>query len=283
MYRRTVAELKTLYRLEPTLIDIWVEGPSDQWVITWYLDRAALVQPKVKTIQEIEIGSDVLKKYGLTTGNRNRLIALTYELDSELERKTSASYLSIVDKDFDEFREKSIKSKSIVYTDFCSMEAYFFDPLVLRKFFQLCLGRADVDITRIMSDISVVTEKLFFARLANESMRLGLTWIQYDRLLSQQGKYVEIDMDAFCERLIQSNGRWSILDDYIEEIARVSKAKLLDTRNQMNGHDLIQLLYWANKTVFKVRADLERALRACLEADYLSRFAMFDSLRKFCG
>ena len=68
MYRRTISEIVSLYLLEPTLADIWVEGPSDQWLISWYLSQTVGRSVEVKTISDVEVGREVVEHYGLNFG-----------------------------------------------------------------------------------------------------------------------------------------------------------------------------------------------------------------------
>mgnify|MGYP001373265796 CR=1 FL=1 len=78
--RRTINELLTRYDLEPELFDIYVEGYFDRDIIDACLYGKTDINIAIYVIDSIDVGIDVLDKYGLTSGNKQRLIALSKEL-----------------------------------------------------------------------------------------------------------------------------------------------------------------------------------------------------------
>ena len=211
------------------------------------------------------------------------MITLICELDRELHGEPSALYCGVADKDFDHFLGSSIQSSSLIYTDFCSMDGYLIDDTVMEKFLRLCVGDDSTSPGDAISALADAAEGLFFARLANETMSLGLTWIKYDRLLSSSQRYVDLDFFTFCTRLLNSNACMEREDEFLEEVTRNRIAKPADHRDWINGHDFINLLYWVNRRSFSTARDLERAIRGCLEVVHLSQFSLFQEIERRCA
>ena len=53
--QRTLEEILTLYNLEPSLADIYVEGDTDKAIISWFLSRLSKSHVRVYTIDIIDI------------------------------------------------------------------------------------------------------------------------------------------------------------------------------------------------------------------------------------
>lgn len=98
--RKKLAELRTLYELEPNLRDIYVEVVADKAFYSWYLEETGKANTSIYPIDAVEVGKDVLEDRGLTEGNRSRVVALALELD-EVFPETLPYVMCIADKDFD--------------------------------------------------------------------------------------------------------------------------------------------------------------------------------------
>lgn len=280
MYRRTIPELINLYELEPEIRDVWVEGPSDKSIYSWFFNETVSKRVDVKVIDEANVGSEILEKYGLSSGNKQRVIALAFELDSALRNSECATYTAIADKDSDEFQLSTPYTGSLVYTDFTSVELYFFDEVFLQKFFTLCLGLDDIDINQVMAGITNAGEELFFFRLASERLSLSLKWVPIDRLLSCNERYVEINAGQLCDKLMQKNKCWFRREEFLSQVENIRANKKSECRNQINGHDFVKLLHWPQKKAFGALSGFERALRGCLEVDYVRQFRLFSVLEE---
>ena len=111
--RRTVKELIAKYKLEPDIQDLYVEGVRDRNIYNWYLKSTGRSDVTLVEIQLVEISKECLESHGLDGGNRNRVIALSLELDGCFP-KTLSYVRCIADSDFDYV----LKSGRTLYTSF---------------------------------------------------------------------------------------------------------------------------------------------------------------------
>ncbi len=95
-YKKTLDEIITLYQLEPSLTDIYVEGILDKGIILWFLNKTSKLHVNVYTIDLIEIPLTTITKYNLNVdSNRSKLIILASELNSQCQKKLISYVLQI--------------------------------------------------------------------------------------------------------------------------------------------------------------------------------------------
>ena len=68
--KRTLEEVGALYRREPDLRDIFVEGSADKCFFDWYLHRKALTKISVYEIKHIDIPDEILLRHSLPIGSK---------------------------------------------------------------------------------------------------------------------------------------------------------------------------------------------------------------------
>jgi hypothetical protein len=166
--RRQVHELVACHALERGLVDIYVEGAFDEDLIRWYLKTTGFTHAQVYGIDTAEVDAMVLA--GLTSGNRQRLMALA----SALEGKVPPGKVSCVcDRDF----EKWIPTmepipQAVLLTDFASMDCYAIDVATIDKFLTVILGERIASADSILKELAPVLEECFLIRLAHAVLAL---------------------------------------------------------------------------------------------------------------
>lgn len=282
--KRTVEELATLYRREPTLRDIFVEGTDDRALIEWYLVNRTAAKVSVREIDLVEVPADLVLKHGLTVGNRGRVIALAKELSEQLVDGRSVT--CVADADFDLLLGTVHDCPLLVFSDYACVEMYFFNERVLRKLFAVYLGRPADHVPRMMTDLASVLQRLFIIRLANVTLNLGIEWLTCERQCTKSGDAVDFDEPEYVRRYLQKGSCAAEEDRFNAEIARHAQSLAADPRHQINGHDLCTLLAWYLRQIVndnrrkKLIAEgiLERALFACIELDQLDSEPMFRTI-----
>jgi|SRR5882672_1324324 len=101
--RWTLEELLSRYELEPSIRDIYVEGPFDQFFLQWFLQQSGLANIVAYPIDSVHLPGAVLDRLGLEHGNRGRVIALAHELEATSPRDLRTQVACVVDADFDHF------------------------------------------------------------------------------------------------------------------------------------------------------------------------------------
>ncbi|WP_068115337.1 DUF4435 domain-containing protein [Tropicimonas marinistellae] len=252
MYQREIAELIVLYEFEPELRSLWVEGPSDRAFWEWYLSNKDLTGVEVNSIDQVNVPDDVLRRYGLTASNKNRAIATALELEEGLsDADDHASFLFVVDLDFDHFSGRQIEGKFIVYTDFTAVEMYFFDPEVVEKIIKLATKKPDRSAQELMQGLSEVGSQLFWIRTANEILGWGMTLPNPDKLLLEENNSISFDVETYSHRLLQSNGRSKDSVEFEDMLASLREHCVDDVRLKIRGHDFVDLLAWTLRKEIK--------------------------------
>src|SRR5688500_15267818 len=121
--RRQLSELLTLYELEPTLRDVFVEGPFDVSIINWFLHEKGCQDVGVYDISTIEIPDGEILNRGRKANNRERVIYLAEFMQNSLQPNKN-QITCIVDRDFSDFLQDRRDIECLLYTDYSCMEMY---------------------------------------------------------------------------------------------------------------------------------------------------------------
>ncbi len=98
--RRLIHELVTMYKLEPKIRDVFVEGSLDRSLVDWFLSAGQVKDVSVREIDSIDVPTDLVEQAGFAKNNRGRVLTLARELQSKLNAEAS-SIACIIDADFD--------------------------------------------------------------------------------------------------------------------------------------------------------------------------------------
>ena len=124
---RRVAELAALYELEPTLRDVFVEGPSDRGLLKAFLNSHNRRDVSVYSIDTVEIDGGDLQREQLPDNNRSRVIYLAAALERETSVPLRSRVVCIADADLDHVRGIRRDHELLIYTDYTSLEISAFD------------------------------------------------------------------------------------------------------------------------------------------------------------
>jgi len=164
--RRTITEVITRYELEPEIRDLYVEGVNDKACLEWFFKQAERKSVVVLEIDCINIAEDLIWKFQLQSNNRGRVIALSLELEHQLSSKPPYIWC-VADTDFDFLLGANHKSKYLLYTDYTSLDIYFFSKDILDKVFNLGLRRLGFDSSGVLQNLVEVLKDVFCIRAAN--------------------------------------------------------------------------------------------------------------------
>lgn len=274
-----------LYRLEPELKHLWVEGSSDASLFSWFLKERNVGSVEVRSIDQVEVPLPILEKYGLTSSNRNRAIALALEMESALETaENHASIKFIADRDFDDCLMRRIDGTFLEYTDFSSVELYFFDAEAIAKVMVLATNTPDRSVDELMSRIACVGSQTFFLRVANEFLGWKLTLPDYFKLISSKETSIDFNYDEFKSRILTSNSRVDSAVEFNDAVQKIWNDQPDEPRLKVRGHDFIHLLHWAIKKSIRPKNSAKDAetvskfLFMSADATKLSDFGLFASI-----
>ena len=279
--RRTIQELVAIYKFEPTTKDVIVEGSSDKCFIEWFLDETGIHNAVVYEISGFQVDEATVSKWAVENNNRGRAIALAHEMAEHVG--DPACLACIVDADLDIVLKRKPACKIVLFTDYTCMEMYAFSSNVLGKYLKLNTRRFPKTGRMVLSEITPALERLFAIRVANSTLKWNLSAVSWERSCSITETGVKIDVADFVKRYLNKNGRTADLQRFMEEVSASEKKWTSDARNQVHGHDFVELLAWyiAQHKGFSRPAEdiLERALfTAAAEPQVLQQEPLFKTL-----
>lgn len=127
--KRKLSEVLVLYTLEPDLKDLYVEGVTDKLCYEPVIDCQNLNIVEVDSIDFSELydSNPQLKR-----NNRKKLIELSNQLNSAFGINLT-NVCCIVDSDFDFFSKDVVWNCYLKYTDYTSLEMYFFNEKTMNE------------------------------------------------------------------------------------------------------------------------------------------------------
>lgn len=239
--KRTIAELVTRYELEPELADVYVEGSFDREVLSAWkaeTDRGRAIYE----IDTVDIPAASLKKYGLTSGNKQRVIALAHELAVLSDQ---VSFLCLIDKDLDHWFGPFQTVGRLRWSMYCSIELHFLTREIVRDIL-LTTGRAKVkNLEHFLDSLIAVLRDLYILRLADRQTSLTLRWVDLRRYLSRDGDCIRLARDAYVVAVLTSNQCAARRTDFANSCECWAQKVTGDFRDHVRGHDFVRLLAWA--------------------------------------
>ena len=103
--KKKIEEVKARLIREKSIREIYVEGFFDRDLFRWVIKQLGISDVRVYPISTIEVPSDLLNESGLTSGERQRLIATAhlFEEDNQLHQQI----LFLIDADIDYLLERA--------------------------------------------------------------------------------------------------------------------------------------------------------------------------------
>lgn len=278
--RRSPAEIAAIHRLEPTLRDIFVEGPNDAAIVQWFLRQARRTSVAVVAIEMIDVPDELIAAHGLRLGSRrSSVLALAYDLTDR--GVASTTVLCIVDQDADRYTSVERSVPLLAYTDYNSFESYFMNEHVLGKFFGVVLRRPAFAPREVLDSMIPVLRTLFALRTAQQSLHWNIEWLQPKKYLSVDRGSIELDTQKFVTAYLGKGHRLHQLAEFMTAVQAVDAvldpSPLLSTR----GHDFTYVLFlWVARVCtpcpFRDCTALEGALSGCLEYSDLMSYPLFQ-------
>lgn len=236
--RRRVEEIMLRYKLHPKLRDIYVEGFFDKEIIQSWLCHQGMTTTGVYSIDTIELPMEVLSKYDLTEGQKQRVITLAKEIAASGH---ACSVLCVVDLDFDKFLGSAHSAVNLVATDFACLESYFWVDDILKAAF-LAAVPAPKRNALLLIDIENILRGLYALRLADQKLGLSLNWVDIKTYVTMVEGRVGMDLGLYGERVLLASGKSRERVSFFAQVQSFTNALPRDSRHCLQGHDLLKLL-----------------------------------------
>jgi hypothetical protein len=278
VYRRSISELLTRYEFEPTLKDVYVEGPRDQSLLKWFFLRSKLDGAVVYPISAIDVPDSVIGLLDVT-GNRGRVIGLCLELDRTLD-PTAENVRGLIDKDFFDILKEHHASRLLWKTDFSCVECYALEVTTIQKFSLLYFGR-EISRRHIEKLMGIVVE-VYLLRATKQRLAPQARWVEdFTRSCTMGVDGPEMDREDFIRRLLQQARGALVRAELDETMEALRRQMAADYRQSVNGHDAVRVLSWYAHRVgvpasIYNAAPLQRALLAAVEYEEVVRMPLFQ-------
>lgn len=238
--RIKISELLARYQLEPAIRDIYVEGAFDQELLTAWATEGR-VDCVFYEIDAVEILPELLARYGLTDGNKQRVIVLAKELGVLAD---PLGYRCIVDRDLDAWLGALEEVPRLRWTKYSSIETYFLERDIVKRF---VVSVAKAKISRwddLFSSFVDVLKQFYALRLSDRYLDWNLLWIDFGRSLSVINDVLIFDIEGYTTKLLNKNSRWRDREEFRAQYDRWRSK--LDQHDGCcaRGHDFIWLMAW---------------------------------------
>ena len=287
--RRTIGELRTLYRLEPSVFDIYVEGTSDKALLSWLLRSLGIDGVFVYTIDTVDVPANLVIGRGLELGEKGETIALGMELGDLLGGCPLPNVVCLVDNDLD-LLLGTVESggECVLRYDFSSIEMYAFTPKTIGKFFSLGVQAEDLDIVGITDTLRGALVDLTLVRAGFHKSGSGVPMLaNFPRCCTVVGTEIVVDIEELVTRSLNASDRRPrpSVADIMDQISELRGRLPPDSRAVIGGHDFIRLFTWFLREGMRFREFhedvVEKSLRLCLEpADMLAHPTFKEIVRR---
>lgn len=238
--RWSISELIARYELEPELVDVFVEGTFDRDVLAQSVPHKN-GGPSFYEIDSVDVPLELLHKYGLTSGNKQRVIALAQEL-SGLPPEAKVSCL--VDRDLDHWFGEVVSTVRLRWTKYCSLENHFLTSSTMADVV-LTTARAKIrKFETLANSLLEVLRQLYALRLADKELALNLKWVALKKYLYRNGDTIGLDADKYIIAILGGTAKLGRRPDFDASHKLWLQKLQCDIRMAARGHDYTFLLAW---------------------------------------
>ena len=248
--RRTIPELLARYDLEPSLRDVYVEGPSDRTLVQ--LAMTALVRGdgiRAYEIDTVHVPAPLLERRSLADGNKSRVLALADELALQSNRDLRRNAACLADLDLDGILGRCRDYPLLVYTTGLSLDLVLAEPVVLDKLLSVVLlGFPQPAIMLLKQMLPVLNERLLH-RLAADQLGIAVEPPAMDKLCKFDGQRLEFRADEFVRRYL-NKGKCAHLERRFREVVDRYRPQVMRvTRQYVHMDDFFELLHFCVRRV----------------------------------
>lgn len=282
--KRTIDEVISICKLEPSTKNIYVEGLSDKLVIDNFLRKQKINDIRVFDIDCIDF-SEVFAKLPhselniLKDSNKEKVAFLSLKVENEVE---NCHLLGIIDRDLD-FVNNHVKSgKYLSYTDYNSMEMYLFSydniDALLKNSFRIT---TNVNVDNFMKSIGYVCRVLFYIRAYLESSNGSIVDFKKNLSYDRTDNTCSLDIEKYINKIAQANRMVCSFDGLYKEIQEKLAKSVDDIRLEIKGHDFIKVLYFSickHKKVSMDESELANTFWVYLDDRVLANEPLFQRI-----
>ncbi|MFJ9059816.1 hypothetical protein [Streptomyces sp. NPDC102409] len=291
--RRTPDEMAMLEILEPDMKEIIVEGRSDQAILRWYFSQT---QPRAEidifaVEDRVVVDESIVISHGYTRGKRGSVLTVAEIVHAAHPKGNRLRF--VADRDLSSLGlDACPQIDSVFYTDFASMELYFFAEKPIGKMLSVALrAPSSVSPRAIMEAITPVLVTIFTIRFILRSLP------EPKKLASkviESLKFTDNSHTLDVEEAFRRSCQGMHIEDLVSKYSRVDFPDSSDIRHFIRGHDISAVLvryitsihgnlFREDRRHLAQASAMEICLTTCLELSDFEEFALFQNLKQYAS
>lgn len=261
--RRTIAELAARYDLEPSLRDVFVEGPSDRTLVdlamTFLGENARIRAYEVDTVN---VPAESVKARSLPEGNKGRVMALADELATGSSRDLRASVVCLADLDLDDILGRRREYQLLLYTSALSLDVVIAAPEVIEKLLSLVLLGFPQPAGRLLQQLLPVLNERVLQRLAAEQLSITAEPPPLAKSCTFDGRALQFKARDFVRRYLDKAKAVRLQSQFWEAVEQHRAAVAREPNKYVHMDDFFELLHFcAHKVKPKLVPEYSRFRR----------------------
>lgn len=248
--RRTIAELQARYDLEPSLRDVFVEGPSDRALVELalkFLGESGRI--RAYEVDTVQVPLELLQARSLPGGNKGRLLALADALAITSTRDLRSTAACLADLDLDGILGRCRNYRLLIYTAALSLDLVIAGPAVLDKLLSVVLLGFPQPADRFLDQLLPVLNERVLHRLAADRLAIAVEAPALTKSCTFDGRSLQFNADAFMRRYLQK-AKAVPLEGRFREIVELHRADIIhEPWKYVHMEDFLELLHFCARKV----------------------------------
>lgn len=248
--RRTISELEARYALEPSLRDVYVEGPSDRVLVELalkYLGENSRI--RAYEIDTVDVPEILLEERSLRGGNKGRLLALADELAIKSTRDLQSNAACLADLDLDGILGTCRDYPLMVYTMGLSLDVVLTEPAVLQKLLSLVLLGFPQPAERLLDQLLPVLNERILHRIAAAQLNIETEPQTLAKSCTFDDWRLEFNSSKFVRQYLEKARSIPLQSRFLESVERNREAISRDSRKYVHMGDFFELLHFCLRKV----------------------------------
>ncbi len=241
-YSKTIPELISQSKYEPSLKTVLVEGDEDKRVYEHLFRDACGYETNFLPIRFVEVPLPETLGKGIGGGNRARIIQAGASFS---KANTDPNTLfAIADTDLGFVIPCGPRyPEQLEYTQATCLETFFWSEKIITRFLTAYCGVESITAKELLKTLDSPLRKMFLMRAAITSLGLSLGWIENPDFELKSDRTIEFDSDKYLIKLLNKTNNFQFHSEVVNEFTKLEvKSASLPPARTIHGHDFISFL-----------------------------------------
>lgn len=272
IFSRTVEEWQTVFELEPTLRDVFLEGETDRRLVEGFLRAIGNRDARVRTAAEIDFSGQVFSGNPFCSGNKLRLISFAANLTRCFAQDVKG-LTCLIDRDCDVIMPIVDYQYCVVSTDYANLPASFMEYSSVAFCIHTTYGK---EISKEFFDNVMEAARFNFAlRIYRYSKRPSSQNVALEPSQSKDNTSLNFNKSDLIRRYAIRNNIASEQESILADVTDIFGRLIDNPRKYVNSHDFFALLYNSMRLFGIVKGslgieDVKRTFTAAIDVQRIS-------------